>query len=271
MTDYGLQFIDPQRIRINPPLEPGWKSTKDGGAGTSRDTIDGCVNHIPAVREKIDAGSQPEDFDRLRHSDKAEDKATGDSYAMFWGAKPVDVTRDGDDFIVSDDGRHRVQAAQENGLSQIPARYHDPADDPEFAGKEHNAASKPRGGEQPQEETMFGREGTYRIDQEGKLHNNIEEDESGAGNREIIREGNPPDQSNDDQTSNDPTSANAEAKELNKNAVDQPQASSDTVDDDPGDGSLPSGNREDPGDGSEAAPKETDSENRDQTESGSFG
>lgn len=244
MADYGLQFIDPQRIRVDPPLEPGWESTKDGGAGTSRETIDGCVNHIPAVREKIDAGFQPEDFDRLRHSDNAEDKGTGDSYAMFWGVKPVDVTREGDHFAVSEDGRHRVQAAQENGLDRIPANYTGPEGDPEFAGKLPDAARLPHGG--VREDNDMSRRGEYF---EAESGHRMDPPETEASRQKD----NPQPNGQDDAHSMDGSSS-------------QSQANFDARAIDPGDGSQPGGEGEHSVDGAEAAPEVSEGESGDTSE-----
>jgi hypothetical protein len=166
--NYGLQYVDPQRIKIDPPLEPDWDSTKGDGGGTPRETIDRCLSHLDGVRGRIDAGATADDFVRMRESDDPQEKALGESHSMFYGGNPVKVSRDGEDFI-TDGGRHRAQAAQEAGVSQLPVEYHGPADDPEFAGRPDNAARLPANGERAAGEDEMGRHGEYFQTAEGHL------------------------------------------------------------------------------------------------------
>lgn len=172
--DYGLQYVDPQRIRIEEPLPENWETTKDGGGGTSRATIDSGVDNIDAVRARIDEGATSDDFARLRESDDPQDKAVGDSYGMFWGDDPVKVNRVGDDYV-ADGGRHRAAEAQARGTEQVPVHFYGPPDDPEFGERPQDAARLPHGGEPSQEDSQMNSERSgFNPEQ---YHNPIEERE----------------------------------------------------------------------------------------------
>jgi len=140
--DYGLQIVNPALIENDPPVEDDWKTTKDGGAGTDRDVIGDALVNLPQVRAKIEEGYGPKDFDKLRQSNDPNERAIGDSYSMFCGDDPIEVQRKGDK-LVSADGRHRLNLADQYGLQEIPARVRAPEDDPEFADKPYDAAKQP--------------------------------------------------------------------------------------------------------------------------------
>lgn len=153
--DYGLQFVNPDLIKVDPPVKENWQTTKDGGGGATRDEFGHGLEHLEEVKARIAEGQTEDELKALQRSDDPREKAIGDSYHMFYGEHPVQVERVGDDLITTD-GRHRADLAQQYGLKEIPARVYTPADDPEFVGKLHDAARPPDSGERAQGEHKMG-------------------------------------------------------------------------------------------------------------------
>jgi hypothetical protein len=162
--NFGLQYVHPDLIRIDPPLDDDWETTKDGGGGTRREDINACIDHLPEVRSAIDAGRTADDFQRLGESDAPHERALSDAYGMFY-EHPIKVNRDGDEFVIGADGRHRTYLLQQRGESLTPAEVHAPADDPEFAARPFDAARRPAPEQLRQENHMSGERHGYVPDE----------------------------------------------------------------------------------------------------------
>ena len=166
LKDYGLQYVNPDLVEVSPPVRKGWETTRDGGGGVSRDQIRSGIDNAKEVRTRLDQGYTDDDFRRLRESSDLHDKAVSDSQAMLWGDRPITVTKNGDRFS-TDNGRHRIDAAQAAGTRSLPMRVYAPEDDPQFSTRDYDYARSH--GTEPQEEVSMGEQSRSRQE-----HNPIE-------------------------------------------------------------------------------------------------
>jgi hypothetical protein len=171
LKDFGLQYVNPDLVDVSPPVNEGWKTTKDGGGGTNRSDIDSGLDHTRDVKAGLDKGFEQEDFDRLRRSSDPQGKAVGDAHSMFWGDDPITVTKEGDQFS-TDDGRHRLAAAQDRGERSLPMRVYAPEDDPEFSRREYDYA-RSHGAPEQKDTSMNHESGRGRME-----HNSVETPEA---------------------------------------------------------------------------------------------
>jgi hypothetical protein len=187
LKDFGLQYVYPERVNIDQPITTGWQTSKDSGGGTPREDFERGLANAGEVKSLIEKGYDKDDFHRLSQSSDPREKALGDSYGMYWGDRPIQVTKNEDGMFTSDNGAHRLDVAQARGERSVPMRVYAPADDTEFAGKDYDAARHPQDKHEAQEGKKMGREGEGGYRPEQQDHHPLESRESGDGvsNREI--------------------------------------------------------------------------------------
>lgn len=158
MKESNLQYVDPLLVKVDPPVPDDWENTKDGEGGTTREEIGEGLKYLPQVEGKIAEGLGPDDFEKLRQSQKPDERALGDSYEMFYGNDPIEVTQKGD-ALVSDDGRHRLNLAQQDGIRKIPVHVSPSINDHELANNSYETANLPENGDPTKEKLNMPQHG----------------------------------------------------------------------------------------------------------------
>ncbi len=124
--------VDLSQVKT-PDLDPNWQQTQHN---ISRQQIDGWTRQLGEIqRLSVERGHTYEDFQRMRNSQVPAERELGVTHHKFYDHRSqgtnhdnVDLTWNGKEYQVGNNGNHRVYSAKEMGLRRMPAEVSAPSE-----------------------------------------------------------------------------------------------------------------------------------------------